>query len=62
MRLAVASAAAREQELLPVSYFHVVFTTPHELNALALDNPRLFYDLLFTASAKTLLEIAAEHR
>jgi hypothetical protein len=42
------------------SYFHVVFTVPHELNVLALDNARLFYDLLFTASAQTLLEIAAD--
>jgi len=52
--------AAREQELLATSYFHVVFTVPHELNVLALDNPRLFYDLLFTASAQTLLEVAAD--
>jgi hypothetical protein len=37
-----------------------VFTVPHELNVLALDNARLFYDLLFTASAQTLLEIAAD--
>jgi hypothetical protein len=50
----------RERELLPTDYFHVVFTVPHELNALALDNPRLFYDLLFTASAQTLLEVAAD--
>ena len=52
--------ATREQELLPTSYFHVVFTVPHELNLLALDNPRQFYDLLFTATAATLLEIAAD--
>jgi hypothetical protein len=52
--------AARERELLATNYFHVVFTTPHELNVLAVENPRLFYDLLFTASAKTLLEIAAD--
>jgi hypothetical protein len=51
--------AAREQELLPTNYFHVVFSVPHELNVLALDNSRLFYDLLFTASAQTLLEVAA---
>ena len=50
--------AARERELFDTSYFHVVFTVPHELNVLALENPRLFYDLLFTASAQTLLEIA----
>jgi len=52
--------AARERELLATSYFHVVFTVPHELNVLALDNPRLFYDLLFNASAQTLLKVAAD--
>jgi predicted RNA-binding Zn-ribbon protein involved in translation (DUF1610 family) len=52
--------AARERELLDTSYFHVVFTVPHELNVLALENPRLFYDLLFTASAQTLLQIASD--
>ena len=44
------------ENCLATSYFHVVFTVPHELNVLALENPRLFYDLLFTASAQTLLE------
>src|SRR5881296_1093929 len=52
--------AARERELLDTSYFHVVFTVPHELNVLALENPRLFYHLLFTASAQTLLKIASD--
>ena len=52
--------AAREQELLATPYFHVVFTIPHELNLLAQDNPRQFYHLLFTASAATLLEVAAD--
>jgi len=52
--------AARERELLATSYFHVVFTVPHELNVLALDNQRLFYNLLFSASAQTLLEVAAD--
>ena len=52
--------AARERELLDTSYFHVVFTIPHELNVLALENPRLFYDLLFTATAQTLLQIASD--
>jgi len=54
--------AAREQELLDTPYFHVVFTVPHELNLLAQDNPRQFYHLLFTATAATLLEIAADPR
>ena len=52
--------AAREQELLATPYFHVVFTVPHELNLLAQDNPRVFYHLLFTTTAATLLEIAAD--
>jgi hypothetical protein len=52
--------AARERELLATSYFHVVFTVPHELNVLALDNPRVFYDLLFSASAQTLLKVARD--
>ena len=51
--------AAREQELLPVPYFHVVFSVPHELNVLALENPRAFYDLLFAAASATLREVAA---
>ncbi|MFI5105370.1 MAG: IS91 family transposase, partial [Terriglobales bacterium] len=54
--------AARERELLTTSYFHVVFTVPHELNVLAWENPRLFYDLLFAASAQTLLEIAIDRK
>jgi hypothetical protein len=45
---------------LPVSYFHIVFTLPHELSALALQNKRLLYDLLFRASAATLLELASD--
>ena|SRR5215831_21085437 len=51
--------AARQRELLDTSYFHVVFTVPHELNLLALENQRLLYDRLFAASAQTLLEIAS---
>ena len=51
---------ARADELLPVLYFHVVFTLPHELSALALQNKRVLYELLFRASAETLLEIAAD--
>src|SRR5271167_1440197 len=52
--------AERRAELLPVSYFHIVFTLPHELSALALQNKRLLYDLLFRASAATLLELARD--
>jgi hypothetical protein len=50
----------RESELLPVSYFHVVFTLPHELGPLALQNKRVVYGSLFRAAAQTLLEIAAD--
>ena len=44
----------REEELLPLPYFHVVFTLPHELNGLCLRNPRFMYDLLFKAAWYTL--------
>jgi hypothetical protein len=46
---------ARKAELLPVPYFHTVFTLPHELNPLALCNKRLIYTLLFKAASQTLL-------
>src|SRR4030095_15733732 len=47
-------------ELLPVPYFHVVFTLPEELNPLALSHPRLLYGLLVRCASETLLEIAAD--
>jgi Putative transposase/Transposase zinc-binding domain len=49
---------ARSEELLPTPYAHVVFTLPHELAPLALQNKRIVYDLLFKASSATLLEVA----
>ena len=49
----------REGELLPVPYFHIVFTLPHELAPVALQNKRVIYDLLFRAASRTLLEVAA---
>jgi hypothetical protein len=52
--------AERSKELLPVPYVHVVFTLPHELAPLAYQNKRVVYDLLFKASAATLLELAAD--
>ena len=54
--------AARQAELLPVPYFHVVFTLPHELNPLAQGNPRAIYRLLFEAAARTLLEFGENPR
>src|SRR5215469_1364052 len=52
--------AARQSELLPVPYLHVVFTVPHHLGHLGLVNQKVFYDLLFHATAETLLEVAAD--
>ena len=52
--------AEREQEVLPVEYFHVVFTIPHELAGIALQNKKLVYDILFRASAETLRVIASD--
>jgi hypothetical protein len=54
--------AAREQELLPVGYVHVVFTMPEVLARLALVNKRVVYDLLFKASAATLRQVAANRK
>jgi predicted RNA-binding Zn-ribbon protein involved in translation (DUF1610 family) len=53
---------ARSRELLPVEYFHVVFTVPHELTPLAAAHPALFYSLLFRAVRETLLQVAATPR
>ena len=52
--------AAREAELLPVPYYHVVFTLPAPLADLAFHNKAVVYDLLFKATAETLLAIAAD--
>jgi hypothetical protein len=50
--------AARQKELLPTRYFHVVFTLPGRLAPLVLQNKKVIYDLLFRSSAETLLEVA----
>ena len=52
--------AAREAELLPVPYFHVVFTLPAALGAIAYQNKAKLYGLLFTAAAETLTTIAGD--
>lgn len=52
----------RRAELLPVPYYHLVFTLPHELNALAQGNPRALYAMLFAAAAKTLVEFGRNPR
>jgi len=50
----------RAAELLPVEYFHVVFTLPDQLSPLALQNKRVIYGLLFQAASETLLKIAGD--
>jgi hypothetical protein len=52
--------AAREADLLPVGYFHVVFTVPAEIAGIAYQNKAVVYDLLFRTAAETLLTIAAD--
>ena len=54
--------AARRREVLPIPYFHVVFTLPHALNPLAQSHPRLIYRLLFQAAASTLTRFGRDPR
>src|ERR1700716_4685346 len=54
--------AARQRELLPTRYLHVVFTLPHRVAPLVLQNKKILYDLLFRTSAETLLEVARNQR
>jgi Putative transposase/Transposase zinc-binding domain len=51
---------ARQSELLPVGYFHIVFTLPAPIADIAYHNKRVIYDLLFKVSAETMLTIAAD--
>lgn len=51
---------ARTRDLLPISYFHVVFTIPDRLNRLALTNKRVLYTILFKAATETLLTLARD--
>ena len=52
--------ADREAELLPIGYFHVVYTLPSELRDVAFQNKRVVYALLMKAAAETTLQIAAD--
>ena len=52
--------AAREADLLPVPYFHVVFTLPAAIADIAYQNKAVIYDILFTTSAETMTTIAAD--
>jgi len=53
---------AREKDLLPTPYFHVVFTLPEELRLLALRNQKVLYSLLFKAVSETLTELARDSK
>jgi hypothetical protein len=53
---------ARQQQLLPVSYFHVVFTLPQELNTWCMHYPKQMYDLLFRASHQTISTFAGDEK
>ena len=55
-------ARLREADLLPVGYFHVVFSIPAELADIAFHNKAVMYDLLFRAASETMLTIAADRR
>lgn len=48
----------RKKELLPIPYYHVVFTLPHELNSIILGNRKQLYNVLFSAASQTLLSFA----
>jgi hypothetical protein len=61
-RAAQAWLEAREAELLPVPYFHLVFTLPAKIGAIAYQNKAKVYGLLFTAAAETLTTIAADSK
>lgn len=50
----------RMDELLPVGYYHLVFTIPHELNSLCLGNKKVMYGLLFKAASQTILELTKD--
>jgi len=53
---------AREKELLPVKYYHAVFTLPHQLNSLVMGNRKAMFNLLFDAASYTLLKFAKDEK
>jgi hypothetical protein len=53
---------ARKKDLLPIHYFHLVFTLPDRLRPLALRNQKVVYNLLFQAAAETLLQLAKDEK
>jgi hypothetical protein len=53
---------ARIRELLPVQYYHMVFTLPHQLNSIVMGNRKVLFNLLFEASSYTLLKFAGDEQ
>ena len=53
---------ARKQDLLPIQYFHIVFTIPYELNPLALRNQRVIYNILFRSVSETLIQLGKDSK
>ncbi|MBK7095071.1 MAG: transposase zinc-binding domain-containing protein [Saprospiraceae bacterium] len=49
------------QSTLPVKHYHIIFTAPHQLNAIGLHNQKMYYDLLFSAVWQTLLSFGYTH-
>lgn len=54
--------AQRKKELLPVKYFHIVFTIPDELNQIVLQNKKILYDILFKSSSQTLIKLGKDEK
>jgi hypothetical protein len=50
----------RMKELLPIGYYHIVFTVPHQLNPISLANKKVMYDILFKAASQTIIELARD--
>jgi len=53
---------AREKDLLPISYYHIVFTVPDDLNRLCLVNQKEMYDILFKAGSKTISDLGKDEK
>ena len=53
---------ARKEELLPVQYFHIVFTLPHELSGILMQNQKSMYNLLFKAAQETIRTLARDKK
>lgn len=53
---------ARQDDLLPVPYFHMVFTLPEQLNTFCMHHPKALYNILFSASRNTVIKLGDDHK